>query len=229
MIGVFDSGEGGENAVRHIRAFAPDADIMLFADRENSPYGTKRRDELVRLTEAGIERLAKAGCERILIACCTASTVHGEIERELSEVSLPIIAPTAREAERITRSGKIALLATDATVQSHAFSALLGRACPEIAASPLVCAIERGERDGHLSEACAKYLDALLSPIADTDSDTVILGCTHFVCLRREIESRLQKLTKRKIYTVDSSEVAARYILDIWPRARIGEGRLQRL
>ena len=230
MIGVFDSGMGGENAVRHIKRLAPSADVILLTDRENAPYGTKCRRELAALTEEGISRLLAEGCERVLIACCTASTVHSDIGRELSKLSIPIIEPTANEALNTTETGKVALLATDATVRSHAFREALGGACAlELAASPLVAAIERGERDGRISRALGKYLDELLITIGPTDADTLILGCTHFACLKGEIATRLEEMTKRKFYTVDSSEVGARHILNTYGAARIGEGRLKRI
>ena len=230
MIGVFDSGMGGENAVKHIRRFAPNSDIVLLTDRKNAPYGTKCRGELTALAEGGISRLLDEGCERVLIACCTASTVHSQISPRRAEISIPIIEPTAKEAVRISSSGDIALLATDATVRSHAFREALGDACVlELAASPLVEAIERGERDGQISRALGEYLDALLRPIASTRADTLVLGCTHFVCLRAEIENRLKKITNRKFYTVDSSEVGARHMLKVYGAARVGEGRLKRI
>lgn len=230
MIGVFDSGAGGENAVIHLKALAPQSDILLYTDRKNLPYGKKSATELRELTELGIRRLLCEGAERVLIACCTASSVHGELCAELRACSLPIIAPTARRALGITRSGRIAVIATEATVRHRAFSKALGEGCVgEVAASQLVDAIERGERDGCLCVRTADILDLLAGKIAALDADTLILGCTHFERLSGEISRRLETITKRKILTVNSAREGARELLRRFPDARAGNGRLYRI
>ena len=98
MIGVFDSGDGGILTVRHLRALAPRADIAFLADRENAPYGIKSREQIVRLAEDSIRHLASLGAGRVLIACCTASSVFGDLSEDLKSVAPPIIAPPAAEA-----------------------------------------------------------------------------------------------------------------------------------
>ena len=79
MIGVFDSGDGGLLAVEKIRERSPECDLIFLADRENAPYGTKSRTEIIRITKRNIKRLKELGASRILIACCTASSVYGEL------------------------------------------------------------------------------------------------------------------------------------------------------
>ena len=68
MIGVFDSGDGGLCTVENIRRIAPKSDICFLADRKNAPYGTKGKDELIRLVSADISKLRRAGAEKILMA-----------------------------------------------------------------------------------------------------------------------------------------------------------------
>ena len=55
MLGVLDSGEGGENAVEELRLLCPSLDILLLKDRKNSPYGTKSRPDLIRITRTGAQ------------------------------------------------------------------------------------------------------------------------------------------------------------------------------
>ena len=76
MIGVFDSGNGGLITVEKIRELSADADICFLADRENAPYGTKSKNEIISLSKRNIKRLRDAGADKILIACCTASAVY---------------------------------------------------------------------------------------------------------------------------------------------------------
>ena len=83
MIGVFDSGAGGIDTVRHLRGLLPFADICYIADRKNAPYGTKSKNEIVALAVNNIKHLELLGAERVLIACCTASSVFDFLpERE---------------------------------------------------------------------------------------------------------------------------------------------------
>ncbi len=230
MLGVLDSGEGGENAVRELRLLAPRSDLVLFKDKKNSPYGRKSRDELTDITAHGIERLIREGCDRVLIACCTASTVHGELPHRLRELSTPIILPTANRAKELSHTGKIALIATDATVRSHVFADYLGDLLVgELAASYLVDEIERGARDGLISRSLCEYLCSLLLEVANTGADTLILGCTHFVRLSGEIRKIYKGITGRKITVVDSAKEGARAILLEYPHLARGKGRLCRI
>ena len=229
MIGILDSGEGAENTLKELRLLLPSLDVLLFKDRKNSPYGTKAKDELIAVASSGVDRLIREGCERVLIACCTASTVHSELEKRYRECSIPIILPTAHAALAASQNGKIALIATDATVRSHAFSHALGSALTaEIAASRLVCEIENGARDGKISDELTEYLTALTKEIAASGADTLILGCTHFVRLRGEIERAYEKETRKKIIIVDSAAEGARALAGLCAGSR-GEGRIKRI
>ena len=230
MLGVLDSGEGGENAVKELRLLAPRSDLVLFKDKKNSPYGRKSRDELKDIVSVGIERLIKEGCDRVLIACCTASTVHSELPHRPKELSTPIILPTATRARELSRAGKIALIATDATVRSHAFADYLGdELVGELAASHLVDEIERGARDGLISRQLCEYLCSLMLEVAGTGADTLILGCTHFVRLSGEITRIYKSITGRKITLVDSAKEGAGAILREHPQLARGDGRLLRI
>lgn len=198
MIGVFDSGAGGVTAVRELRHLLPTADIVFFPDRENAPYGTRSQKELLPLVSRDIELLLSHGAELVLMACCTASTVYPMLEDELKRVAIPIIEPTARAAAEATSGGRVAVIATEATVRSGAFGRALSlhgiRETLEIAARELVAAVERGERDGRLSETGEALLDRYLKKVISYGADTLILGCTHFPHLEGEIRKRLPRV-----------------------------------
>lgn len=178
MIGVCDSGEGGLVAVEELRRLAPEADICFFADRENSPYGTKTAGELLSLLRADVRRLKEAGADEVLIACCTASTVFDRLDPPERVGVYPIITPTAKRASEQTKNGRIGVLATEATVSSHAFRREILRLCPsaqvtEIAAQRFVDYVECGRVN---REDVRRTVEGLL----DKNIDTLILGCTHF-------------------------------------------------
>ena len=198
MIGVFDSGVGGLTALAELRRLLPRTDMIYLADREHAPYGTKSEEEILSLAENCIKRLITAGAERILIACCTASTLHSRLTEGARRIATPIIAPAARAAQRVSQ-GKIAVIATEATVRSHAFRrellALGEREVTEHAAQELVAMVESGASDERpLTNEEKSRLSRLLEPIEASRADTLILGCTHFPHLRGHIAAMLPEV-----------------------------------
>ena len=199
MIGVFDSGRGGLTAIAELRRLSPDADICFFADRKNSPYGTKSRRELVRLVKNDVKRLYYVGADRILMACCTASTVYPFLPKVMRDISQPIISPAAKAAAQMTGRGIIGVIATEATVSSGAFRSELYRfesvrRVYEFPLQRLVTLIENGVSDENITKSQRKELYELLSPMRSLDIDTLILGCTHFPHLEREIGNCLPRV-----------------------------------
>ena len=196
MIGVFDSGVGGLTALAELRRLMPHADIAYLADKENAPYGTKSDAEVIVCAERCISRLTALGAKKILIACCTASTVYPYLSAESRSVSMPIIIPAARAAVAASKNGRIAVIATRATVRSRAFSRAIAAECKahviETDAQPLVALIEGGARDGiPLAESETDILRSLLAPTQGFGADTLVLGCTHFPHLARHISKLL--------------------------------------
>lgn len=193
MIGIFDSGAGGLAASAEVRRLFEREDIIFLADRENAPYGTKTEDELLPLVKNDIRRLCELGAEKILIACCTASTVYRLLTEDEQSICLPIIPPTV---EAVGNSTHTAVIATERTVNSHAFSELLRHLYPkikvsEIMAQELVSLVEYGRRTQSLAAVCRSEADELSEKIKKTGADTLILGCTHFAHLEAEFRIRL--------------------------------------
>ena len=206
MIGVFDSGSGGIAALKELRKLRKSENVVFLADRDHAPYGTRSRESILALAEENITRLVRLGARRVLMAGCTASTVHSELPDRVQEISVPIIAPTASFAREHSASGRIAVIATEATVRSHAFKrALVGCEVTELAAQRLVGEVEGGARDGNISAELGAYLDGLLLPAVRFRADALILGCTHFPHLEGEIRRSLERLTNEKILTVSSA------------------------
>ena len=188
MVGLFDSGRGGLNTVRYIKEISDTVDLVYLIDRENAPYGIKTEKELINITERNIQKLLDMGAERVLIACCTASTVHEKLGSEYRKLSIPIIDEVAKEAKKATRTRRVGVIATNHTVNSHAFSsALQGLEVSELATPELVTLI-----DGGLSDKCAdgsteRLIENIIRPVLLENIDTLILGCTHFPALKNTI------------------------------------------
>ena len=211
MIALLDSGEGGLNTYRHLHALLPKESLLLSLDYANSPYGDKPREELERIVADRLCRLRDGGAERILIACCTASTVYGSLPDGIKKMSTPIINPTARAARAATECGRIALLATSATVSSMAFpEALAECSVLQLSAGELVGAVEDGvaSSENEARELLSPYLRAA----EDFGADTLILGCTHFSSLSRVIRGMLSENAGEKppMSVIDSAFMGAR-------------------
>ncbi len=221
MIGVFDSGRGGLLAVREMRKMSSKVDICFFADKENSPYGTKTRDELIKLVRKDIEVLERAGATKVLMACCTASTVYEYLPKRMREVACPIILPTARRAMEVSSGGNIAVIATRATVISRAFTKALsgyGGSVYEFEAQELVSLVESGCTDVSITESEIGIIEKILAPVKEKEIETLILGCTHFPHLQETVSKILPR-----VKIVSSALEGAREILK--NEEKNGEGK----
>jgi len=208
-IAVFDSGIGGTTVLDRVRERAPWADLVYLADHAFGPYGERTLEEVRDRTELLGRYLESAGVAEIVIACNSASAaaLH-QLRDVLPDVAIVGMEPAVKPAAELTKSGTVAVLATGATFQGELFRSLVGRhgtdidvieqACPGLAA-----AVESGEPVGPL-------LDTYLPPIADSDADVVVLGCTHYPLIRAEIERRLPGRT-----VVDPSDAVAKQVINV--------------
>ena len=195
MIGIFDSGVGGLTSFAEVRRLMPREDIIYLADRDNSPYGTKTKEELVKLVSKNVSVLTSLGARAVLMACCTASTVFPLLTEKQREISYPIIPSAARYAA--SRGKRITVIATDYTVNSHAFRDGILALAPsatvtETSAQALVALVEGGARDGSLNEEDRKFITKIADRVRESSPDVLVLGCTHFTHLKNELSRRLE-------------------------------------
>jgi glutamate racemase len=193
MTGIFDSGVGGMISLWRLRELCPREDIIYLADADNAPYGTKDKEEIQRLVRNNIDRLASLGAERVLVACCTASCVLPTLEERYQLLSRSIIPPSADRAAMASVNGRIGVISTDATAKFNAFAEEIkrkreGASVYTIPLGRLVSLIERGCRDGHMTEECHSLLERVSWQLLSRGVDTLILGCTHFSHVKGTIE-----------------------------------------
>ncbi len=213
MTGIFDSGVGGMVALRELRRLVPSADICYYADRKNAPYGTKDRQTIRSLVMRDIDILSDAGADQILIACCTACTVYDELPEKYREIATPIIGAAARRAAQLTERGRIAVICTYATARSHAFENEIRKINTSLTvtvhpSSELVRIVEEGARDGAVDSEARRIIESELFELRRSHSDVVILGCTHFSHIRKEIENILS------VRSVSAAHEGARIMAD---------------
>jgi glutamate racemase len=209
-VGVFDSGVGGMNVLREIRAQLPLERCIYLADSREAPYGSKPTEHVVERCRLATQFLLDLDCKTIVVACNTASVVALQQLRAEYDVPFIGVVPAVKPAAAMTRSGRIGLLSTPATAESdplaeliHQFAdgiVVITQRCPG-----LVPLIERGIVDGPEIDG---LLRAYLGPMLEAGVDVVVLGCTHFPFLHRAIE----RICGPSIRLIDPSDAVARQL-----------------
>ncbi|MGA7343615.1 MAG: glutamate racemase [Terracidiphilus sp.] len=216
-IGVFDSGFGGLTVLRALMARMPRARFAFLGDTARLPYGSKSRRTIARYAAESAQFLVREqGAEYLVIACNTASALALDAIQDAVPVPvLGVIEPGAAAACAASETGDVLVMATDATVHSHAYAAAcrarglraLEKACPL-----LVPLVEEGWTDHPVTaEVIRIYLDELRADAAAQGivPDTLVLGCTHYPLLRPLIEGVLDGASPRAIGVIDSAESTA--------------------
>ncbi len=212
-IGVFDSGFGGLTVLRALVDRLPRARFAFLGDTARLPYGSKSRRTIARYAVESAQFLVREqGAEFLVIACNTASALALDaIQQAVPVPVLGVIEPGAAAARAASRTGDVLVIATDATVQSHAYAAAchaqgmraLEKACPLLV--PLV------EEDWVNHPVTAEVIDIYLRELnaeaaaQGLHADTLVLGCTHYPLLRPLIE----RAVPAGMRVIDSAEAAA--------------------
>ena len=194
-IGVFDSGFGGLTVLKALLPSIPGAHYIYLGDTARLPYGSKSQATIARYAVSSARFLLEQGAEFLVIACNTASALAIEDIRAAVPVPvLGVIETGVSQAKLTSDSGDILVIATDATVESHAYSTAsrkVGLTALEKACPLLVPLVEEGWIDHPVTaEVVRIYLSGLAAEAsaAGLTPDTLVLGCTHYPLLRPVIE-----------------------------------------
>lgn len=208
-IGVFDSGAGGLTALRCICKIMPGEEIVYFGDTINVPYGEKSTDDVIKCGHHNIEFLKSKGVKVILAACGTVSSQLKNIKSDIPV--LGIIKPVCQKAVFGTKNGKIAVLATSATIKSGILKKTCNDISPEIEVYEQACPkLATLIENGHISPDDKELLSILaeyLQRINFLDIDTLILGCTHYPIVEKAIKNLL---INKNITLLDAGREAAK-------------------
>jgi glutamate racemase len=184
-IGIFDSGVGGLTVARAILDQLPNESTLYIGDTARAPYGPRPIAEVRTFALESLDFLVDQGVKAIVIACNTASAAMLRDARERYSVPvLEVIQPAVRRAVAATRSGRIGVIGTQATIDSKAYLDSFA-AAPQLKITSMPCPlfvefVERGETSGsEITEIARKYL----APVMAADVDTLVLGCTHYPLL----------------------------------------------
>jgi glutamate racemase len=213
-IGVFDSGFGGLTVLRALIHKLPQARFAFLGDTARLPYGSKSRRTIARYAAQSAQFLVREqGAQFLVIACNTASALALDAIQDAVPVPvLGVIEPGAAAARAASKTGDVLVIATDATVQSHAYAAAcqaLGLRALEMACPLLVPLVEEGWTNHPVTAQVIRiYLDQLLAEATSKglNPDTLVLGCTHYPLLR----PLLEQAVPAGMRVIDSAESAAR-------------------
>ena len=213
VIGVFDSGFGGLTVLRALLAQMPHAQYAFLGDTARLPYGSKSQRTIARYAAESAQFLVhEQKAEFLVIACNTASALAMEaIQASVPVPVLGVIEPGAAAAAAHSATRNVLVVATEATVKSHAYAAACRRqglrgvekACPL-----LVPLVEEGWVDHPVTEQVVGiYVEELMAEAraAGQTPDTLVLGCTHYPLLRKVFESKVPA----GVQVIDSAEATA--------------------
>src|SRR5688500_14040333 len=222
-IGVFDSGMGGLTVLHECLVTLPHEDFLYLGDGARLPYGPRPLEEIRRFA-AEIAGYLEGQGVKLIVAACNSATAAAlpDLQRKLSVPVIGVLAPEAHAAVLATRNRRIGLLATEATVASGRYPALIraldaGTEVVSVACPRLVPLIEDDDLFGEEITAAVREYAA---PLKEADVDTVILGCTHYPLIR----PILQRVFGRGVTLVFSAEETAREAAETLARKGIENG-----
>lgn len=215
-IGVFDSGMGGLTCVAEIMKLMPNENIIYFGDTARVPYGNRSRETILEYARQDVNFVKNHDVKMIIAACGTVSSAVGQAKDFGGGVPFTgVVIPAVQAACAATRSGRIGVIGTAATIRSGAYgkairtirqdAVIIGNACPLFV--PLV---ENGITDKDdivVKTMVSRYLE----PIKRENVDTLILGCTHYPLLRDAIAEYMGEGVK----LISSGAEAAKYTMNM--------------
>ena len=213
-IGVFDSGFGGLTVLKELAAAIPDSDYLYFGDTARLPYGSKSAETVARYALGAAHYLEEHGAQLLVIACNTATALALDLIKRAAHVPvIGVVEPGAACAAECSKSGKVVVLATEATVSSHAYEKALharGIRSTEKACPLLVPLVEEGWVNHRVTEEVARiYLGEAFNE-SNQEADVLLLGCTHYPLLR----PLLARVGPSHVKIVDSAESTARAVAE---------------
>lgn len=213
-IGVFDSGVGGLSVLREIHRLLPDIPTLYYADQAHVPYGVRSPDNIRQLVDRITTFLIARGARLIVIACHTASAVSlRDLRARYPQVPFVGMEPAVKPAVERTRTGVVGVLTTQITADGALYRSVLERFGGDArvitqVAQGLVTLVEDDTADTPEGQA---ILRGCVQPLVDANADHIVLACTHFPFLARQIAA----LTDATL--VDPAPAVARQVARVLP------------
>lgn len=211
-IGIFDSGIGGLSVVREIIRLLPKESIIYLADKTNFPYGSKTEDEIKHIAKKNVDWLLSRGAKMIVVACNTATVnAISYLRKKFPTISFVGIEPAVKPASLLAKKGIIILSSPKATKSKQLISLIKKYAKNikvfNLGSLDLVKAVEENAENHKIKKILKKALtNKILS-----QTDVIVLGCTHFPLIKEQIQNYVGK----GIILVDSGKAVAQRVKEI--------------
>jgi glutamate racemase len=225
-IGIFDSGVGGLTVLKEIVAKLPEENIIYLGDTARVPYGIRSAETVTRYSFESTNFLISQEIKLLVIACNTVSAISLDaVQKRFPLPVIGVIEPGARAAVAATRSRKVIVIGTEATINSGAYEKAIKRIAPDVEVHSRACPLfvplaEEGWTDNDVAALTAeKYLGS----VRGMGIDTLVLGCTHYPLLK----SVIRKAVGPEITLIDSATETAKEVVSVLERLnekRHGEG-----
>jgi len=208
MIGIFDSGIGGLTVVKQVFKYLPEYEIIYLGDTGRFPYSTKPLENKINFSIQDAEFLIKQDAKILIIACNTITSFAGQEIRKKSSIPVfDVVSSGAYGASKITNNNRVGLIGSRDTINSNIYGYYLKNINPEIKLFPratqlFIYLVEENYIDYPETTQIVKNF---LEPFKKDNIDTLILGCTHFPYLKKEIK----KAVGERITLIDPAEELA--------------------
>jgi glutamate racemase len=213
MIGIIDSGIGGRGVEAELKKLLPKVKIIYLGDSENFPYGDKTVKILNHILFERVNELLAQGVKIVVLACNSATVSSIKyLRRRFPKTIFVGVTPAIKVASKETQTGRIAIFATSVTSKSQAQKDLINKYCEfikvyKVPFKSLASEIEHGE-----IEAAKNDIAETWQQLANKNIDTIVLGCTHYTLIKKEI----QEIVGPNIKLIDSNLAVAKQVQKIY-------------
>lgn len=189
-IGIFDSGVGGLTVMKEIISLLPNESIMYLGDTARVPYGVRSPETVMRYSYECARFLMSMNIKLLVVACNTSSSLSLDLIRgKLPVPVVGVIDPGARAVAAMTRSKRVAVIGTEATIRSGSYDRAIKSIDSSIEVFAVACPlfvplVEEGWLEGEVVNLTA---ERYLSDIRRDGADALVLGCTHYPMIKRVI------------------------------------------
>ena len=211
-IGVYDSGFGGLSVWRELYRALPDESLIYLGDGKNCPYGSLPEERIREYAEQSVGELVERGCKLVVVACNTATAAAITHLRERFP-NIPIVGlePAVKPACLMTKSHKVAVVATERSLGSEKFRRAVERYGEGVEVVKAVGEgfVEAVESDQEQSPATRQKVAAVIEPLIKSGVDVIVLGCTHYPFLKGVIRD---VVGERRVQIIDSGEAVEKRV-----------------
>ena len=210
-VGVYDSGIGGLTVFKKLSALLPEENFIYYGDTINIPYGTKTKEELLKITKKTMLFFKEKNVKAVVMACNTTSAaVYEDLKNEVDFILYPLVQNACFQIAAMNIKS-IGVLSTEVTAKSHAYKINLQKYSPSLKVFEHGCPsdwVKMVENNSVENTENKKVIEENLKVLLDNKAEKIILGCTHYPYLRKILSS----FAGKDIF-IDPSEYFANFVV----------------